>query len=104
MAISGSVEPEDRLGGNVVMTISEPNCWLLLRTYTHQVKIELAKVREFADSFDYVEARHTSLTRFTFEQERALIHSGYAVIGGGGSLRPTMSLVNDIAEWTERHR
>lgn len=94
---------EDRMGEHVVMTITEPAFWLVLQTYPKQVRVQLLTLAEFAATYsgDFRDYMHN---RFTFEQERALIRLGYAAVGGGGRLIPTLQLVNDLLDWQDRHR
>ena len=101
--MSIDAEPEDRLGLNIVVTITEPHHWLVLQDSPRQVLVSVVKLAEFAATYDG-DFRDYTHTRFTFEQERALIRLGYAAVGGGGRLIPTLRLVDDLIEWQDRHR
>jgi hypothetical protein len=96
--------PDDRLGENVVLTITEPVQHVQIMWNARRVKVEMNLLRRFAQTYDDDYGYRTWLPPFSFEQERALIQCGYAVVGGGGSLRPSRALVMDVAEWDNRHR
>lgn len=96
--------PDDRLGENVVLTITEPVQHLSIHWNTRRVKVEMTLLRRFAQTYDSDSGYRTWLQPFSFEQERALIGVGYAVVGAGGALRPTVRLVDDLVEWERRNR